>query len=362
MYKNLTLTNFRGFRRFTMENLGRINLLVGTNNCGKTTVLEAIKVLADYPDPTILGVISVRRGAVQFPGDAESEDDGRIALRHLFFGHKVQIGTQFVIEGQQEAEHPRVSVRLTDRPQSLPGALRPEVSKDLLWLVINKEGSDAPAGHSVQLTSDAEWPIRDFADRRRLVLGRFHVAQVQSGGLSGSAIAEEMSAIALNPEEQMVLQVLRILSPDIEGVTTVSVPRDLVFRRDRLGIYVKLKGQRERVPIGTLGDGLWRLLGLALALVKARGSVLLVDEIEIGLHYTAQVDMWRMVKQAAEELDVQVFATTHSRDCILALAAIARPDVTTGSEVTIQRIEGERAISYSEREIVLAAERGIEVR
>ena len=87
-----------------------------------------------------------------------------------------------------------------------------------------------------------------------------------------------------------------------------------------------------------------------------------IYHFDIGLHYTALVDMWRMVKQTAEKLDVQVFATTHSRDCIDALAAIARPDVTTGSEVTIQRIEGERAVSYSEREIVLAAERGIEVR
>ena len=77
---------------------------------------------------------------------------------------------------------------------------------------------------------------------------------------------------------------------------------------------------------------------------------------------SVQPDMWRMVKQTAEQLDVQVFATTHSRDCIEALAKIVRPEVTEGSQVTIQRIEGERAIAYSEREISLAAERGIEVR
>ena len=57
-----------------------------------------------------------------------------------------------------------------------------------------------------------------------------------------------------------------------------------------------------------------------------------------------------MVKRAAEELDVQVFATTHSRDCIYALAQVARADVTDGSEVTIQRIEGDHAVAYNEQE------------
>ena len=64
----------------------------------------------------------------------------------------------------------------------------------------------------------------------------------------------------------------------------------------------------------------------------------------------------------AEELDVQVFATTHSRDCIEALAQLARPEVTDKSDITIQRIEGEHSVAYNERELYLAAERGIEVR
>ena len=347
-----------------MENLGRINLLVGTNNCGKTTVLEAIDILAEYPDPVGLGGLSLRRMSITPSGDASPTSTGAIALRHLFFGHSAQPGTEFVIEGRHGAELQRVQVRLAVAPPS-GGFTTPPAPSGLkqLWLVMNKTGVTEPSVSSaVQLTLQAEWPTNDFAQRQQQVGGNLHVAHLQSHGLSRLGTVTLLSEVALNPEEQLVLEVMRSLCPDLQGVTAVNLPRGVGSDTDSQGIYVKLKGQRERVPIGTLGDGLWRLLGLALALVQARGSVLLVDEIEIGLHYTAQVDMWRMVKQAAEELDVQVFATTHSRDCIDALAAIARPDVTTGSEVTIQRIEGERAISYSEREIVLAAERGIEVR
>lgn len=117
----------------------------------------------------------------------------------------------------------------------------------------------------------------------------------------------------------------------------------------------------QRIPIGSMGDGIWRLLGIALALVQARGGVLLVDEIDTGLHYSVLIDMWRLVFETARQLDVQVFATTHSRDCYEALAAVTEPDRT---EISLQRIErGKReAIAFSEVEIRQAAERGLEVR
>jgi hypothetical protein len=213
----------------------------------------------------------------------------------------------------------------------------------------------------IRLSASAEWSLADLAQRYNAVQDRFHVPFIPAASWPRSGISERLSSVALNPEEALVLQVLRVIEPRVEGIVAVELPK-LPIQVDRGGIFVKLKGQRERVPIGSLGEGMWRLLALALALVEARGSVLLVDEIDIGLHYSAQTDMWRMVKQAAEELDVQVFATTHSRDCIYALAQLARADVTVGSDLSIQRIEGEHAVAYTEREIVLAAERGIEVR
>jgi AAA15 family ATPase/GTPase len=117
----------------------------------------------------------------------------------------------------------------------------------------------------------------------------------------------------------------------------------------------------QRIPIGSMGDGIWRLLGVALALVSAREGVLLVDEIDTGLHYSVLVDMWRLVFETARSLEVQVFATTHSRDCYEALAAVTEANRT---EISIQRIERGKveAIGFTEVEIRQAAERGLEVR
>jgi predicted ATP-dependent endonuclease of OLD family len=91
---------------------------------------------------------------------------------------------------------------------------------------------------------------------------------------------------------------------------------------------------------------------------------LLVDEIDTGLHYTVLPDMWRLIMEAARDLQVQVVATTHSSDCISALAAICGSDRMLSDSTTLHRVEShsEDSIPYSGSEIMMAADRHVEVR
>ena len=99
-------------------------------------------------------------------------------------------------------------------------------------------------------------------------------------------------------------------------------------------------------------------------MVHSANGILLVDEIDTGLHHTVMKDMWKFLYDAAEQYDVQVFATTHSRDCYQSLAVVCRDWVAENSDATIQRIERERedSVAYTEQEIIAAAERDSEVR
>ena len=96
----------------------------------------------------------------------------------------------------------------------------------------------------------------------------------------------------------------------------------------------------------------------------ARAGFLLIDEAENGIHHTIQRDFWRMVLLTAHENNVQVFATTHSWDCVagFAQAAVA----AEGVEGALVRLDSDgeniRAVEYSERQLHVAAEQGIEVR
>ena len=81
------------------------------------------------------------------------------------------------------------------------------------------------------------------------------------------------------------------------------------------------------------------MLTLALSLASAKGGFLLIDEIETGLHYSVHRNMWRLVIETAKRLDVQVFATTHSKDCLEAIARLHEELPDLAGELTVHRLE-----------------------
>ncbi len=107
-----------------------------------------------------------------------------------------------------------------------------------------------------------------------------------------------------------------------------------------------------------------RIFGIALALVNARNGILLVDEIENGLHYLAQPDVWRLIFRLASRLNIQVFATTHSWDCIEAFQKAAQED--RQNEGVLIRLESKRGkivpTLFDERQLGIATREQIEVR
>jgi ABC-type taurine transport system ATPase subunit len=107
----------------------------------------------------------------------------------------------------------------------------------------------------------------------------------------------------------------------------------------RAGAVVALKGKQGRFPIGSMGEGMRRLLALATSLAVSKGGSLFVDEIDTGLHYTVMADMWKLVVKAARDTGVQVFATTHSWDCIEGLAYLCNREPGLMEQVAIHKID-----------------------
>lgn len=137
-----------------------------------------------------------------------------------------------------------------------------------------------------------------------------------------------------------------------------------VYSADRIVPIVRLAGSSEPVTLRSMGDGMVRLFHLALALVNSKGGLLLVDEIENGLHYSVYEDLWNLVFRTARDLDVQVFATTHSWNCIEAFQKAACADVA--SEGYLIRLGWKRdevvATVYDESDLAIVTRDHIEVR
>src|SRR5207244_1531771 len=114
-------------------------------------------------------------------------------------------------------------------------------------------------------------------------------------------------------EEELVVRALRFIDTEIERVAPLVSPY-WFGGTSRGGFVVRRRGE-ERVPIGSFGDGIWRMFALAVALSRVKGGLLLIDEIDTGLHFTVMTEMWRFVNDVSKEFNIQVFATTHSYDC-----------------------------------------------
>ena len=135
---------------------------------------------------------------------------------------------------------------------------------------------------------------------------------------------------------ELVLRALRFLDPDIERIAATVSSRTYGYARG--GFIIRRGGSKNPIPIGSMGDGMWRMLTMAIVISHCRDGVLLVDEIDTGLHYTVMAEMWKLIFGVSKDLNVQIFATTHSFDCMHSLAAVCQSSTREEGAVTIQRI------------------------
>ena len=364
MYSSIRINGYRGLDSFRLDGLGRINLLVGRNNSGKTSILECVELLRSRGDSQVLGSILGRRGELGYLGDEARQ--AHLDVTRLFPDRNLH--SEISIEGDRvSAADPsvwndKVTVSVEDMDDDQSGLeVQDRIGEDGVP-VLRMNWSGSAHEFKARITPDGflPFPGRTMRVRNRV---RKAVQFIGTNGLAATEIVRLFDDLVLTENEEHVTQALRVIEPKIERIATVATERWPSFRETPTGVVLKLRGLADRIPIGSVGDGMWRMLGLALALANAKGGILLVDEIDTSLHYSTMGDMWRMVGEQAAALGVQVFATTHSRDCYQSLATIVDPE-SPSSRVTIQRIEPSRgrAIGFTNEDVIIAAERGLEVR
>lgn len=365
MIRSLEIDGYRGLNRFVMNDMGRINLIVGKNNSRKTSILEALHLLSSSGDIQALWQICGRRGehAAELLDPRYGEQG--VDITHLFSGHEIHLGTKFTIRATDSP--PRTitfavrEAKNEERAQAASANVEGLIRYPQLSLHIEGPGGTIRSVPLIQGSISFEYfePPRRVTRRIQSTAHRSQFISTESR--TANDLLGLWDKIALTPNETLVLRALQFLDDKIERIAGLGAsPR---FLGSRGGFIVKQTDYLFPFPIGSLGDGAWRMLAMAIAITQCTNGVLLVDEIDTGLHHSVMADMWRLIYATAKELDVQVFATTHSYDCVYALASICNADVETNSDVTIQRMETFRnhAVPYSEAEISAVAERKLDV-
>ncbi|MFP4099944.1 AAA family ATPase [Coleofasciculus sp.] len=379
MLKNLTINNFRCFKHFELQQLGRVNLLVGKNNSGKTSILEAIQLLCSKGNPEPLLEAMTNRGEYFWSDDIKrSRRERELDICHLFHGHEIESGSEFSILSSNDNFQDKLFVSIGKQPivsrtdseieSDESASVVEEFPDDLIEFVFKITWTDGNHREGWKRTLSSNGGLSEDYIRRWRVIGKpsKNAAKTQyitSSSLTTTNMTELFDQVVLTPEEMLVYKALQTIEPKIERLASIT-SESRRYLESRSGFVVRLADSDQRVPIGSMGDGIWRMLGLALSTVSAKGGVLLIDEIDTGLHFTTMEDMWKLILETAKKLNVQVFATTHNSDCWTSLASIASQEQDTEDGITIQRIEPgkETGVLFTEREIVIAAQRGIEVR
>jgi predicted ATP-dependent endonuclease of OLD family len=361
MLRSLRIENFRCFQSFELQQLGRLNLLVGTNNSGKTSILEAVHLLTQQHSLAALQEVTTNRG--EYVSNTESRTERELDIRHLFYGHEIKVGTRFSIFGDDDSHEMGLVVSIGHSGQLTLFEPLQEFVLLVEWLGQDEERIELPLSVQECLPLDyIQRSRRDLNTRKGFVSPRTKTQIVRLSSLTTSKMIDLFDSVVLTPEEDLITRTLQTIEPNIERIA--SVASDRYKNSSHSGFVVRFSNTEQRVPIGNMGDGIWRLLGITLALVSAKDGVLLVDEIDTGLHFSVMSDMWKLIWETAKRLNVQVFATTHNSDCWMSLSAIANTEHPSEEGITIQRIEKNKphSVVFTERQVAIAAERGIEVR
>ena len=351
MLRTLSLRGYRGFESYEVGGLARVNLVVGRNNSGKTSVLEAVELLASGGNPATILESSKRRGEVR-PATQFARFPN---VTHLFHGHPNEPGAFLELSSNC---HDTVRVELLSWDEADPEGLKwralaqreanePEPVAPALALRIAASETLLPVGEDGALLQARTW--RPPGNVRFLTLGT----------LDAPFVAQTWNAILSEGREAEIVRDMRMLLPEIESIHFLAGGR---FSGG--GIVVGLKNGGPRQPIGSFGDGIRRLLLLRLSLAGHERGCVLVDEIDAGLHWTVMAEMWELVVRVAVASDMQVFATTHNADCIRGLASMIRSHSDLAEEVAIQKVDASlpRAVALPGDRIPVADEHGIEVR
>ncbi len=383
MLSSLEIKNFRTFSHLVIERLSRVNLIVGKNNVGKTTLLEALRIYGSIAPWNAIHTVLNKRNEVT--GTAKK----KVALnfRSLFHGRKVgeddevcireqstdtdQRGFVAAPEFESEAAKDNAGyvITHTDKPTGPFSRLALRVKHDCL------SGSLSANGSALSVTASNPSPlalsIHDCDPDPPFLQG------VGSQPHMEDTIATWWDAISLTAGEGRVVQAMQTITP-VEAANFIGDPRE---NAGRFAI-VREKETKEPAPLATLGDGAVRMFQIAVAmeyaairskaiadagvLAKNAFPLLLIDEVETGIHHTLHADLWCFIFKTAELLDVQVFATTHSHDCLKGFAeAITDNDENDGLVIRLEKVEGEKqtgAVSIDREGLPIIVRDSIEVR
>lgn len=342
----LEVEGFRGLNKLKLERLGRVNLFVGKNNCGKTSVLEAVALALDPFDTGFTEIFSNGRKFTYYVNTSATPVLNP-SIEWLFYFNKVR-SSHFFLRlttektydlkfGQEsykvsKSEHVKASVENGANPGDaiigknyniilhrhrffleVPSEIEPYVIFDGFIGYEPSPGESLPANF---IPTERLF----YRDRKSVILPHLRPIFIEFTGRNAfeGEILNRFSEIKLHLTgffDSIIMPVIRSFDGEIEDIEILNQKGPMLHLRHATRGYL---------PLGTFGDGMKKSLSLLLALASVPNGALLIDEFEVGMHYSVLEEVLTVLIIAAQKFNVQLYLTTHSLEAIDTLIAACK--------------------------------------
>ena len=331
MYKDITIKGFRGIKRLEIEDFRQVNLFVGKNNCGKTTVLEGLFLLTGPTNAELpLKINSFRNFNVI--------DENSWSL----FYNKLDVNSNIEISGG--LIKPEKKRRLIIKPsmKSITIMGKTTIDKKIVDIKDSYSGLTS-AVDGLKL----EYSLTKNKNKtpKKIITGivakgpeiQFEMPKAYKELLRGVFInpttisvdiGTRFNNVQIKKQTGKIIEVLRQIEPSLDNL---SLGADEI-------IYCDI-GLDRLMPLNVMGDGMFRILAIILAISDTENGVVLIDEIENGFYYSSQGILWDAIFKSAEEFNVQIFATTHSIECVKAFSSCYSRQKKNNDNIRLYRME-----------------------
>jgi len=332
MFESIEIERFRGIKHSRIDGLRQINLFFGKNNCGKSSLLDAVFLISGLSNPKLPININLLRSYRKF----------ELPDLALDFYSLDTTGPISIKASNKETRELQISLfeSASGRIDFLgdDNNIGSNDAGNKYGLVLKSLADGKPVESSVILShkndSDAEYEQRVKLDSRykENIVCRYLTPQSDFyTSLSG------LIDITKNKDEKFILDALRLIEPKIN---------DIVLSGNEVLVDV---GQNKRIPINMMGDGVRKILSVLTTIYECKDGVVLIDEISNGFHYSVMKDLWRTVLLASKKNNAQIYATTHDIDSIKGLRDAVRSSDDGNNSVAcfkLQRTSDDELKSY----------------
>lgn len=349
MLKRIYLENYKGFNKFASD-LTPITIFGGKNNCGKTSILEALLLRFSYTNINCFTNMNLLRHV----GMVNGYTPGR-TWAPLF--NNFNVDRELKIE-VYNCENKKSSLSLVlDRNYTVPQNIINNIPQMML---ANGIGTNFALkfmmesdyldeyGHYIINSSGINYSLESHVEKKPSLMKMVFLFRYDNW-FDPNLLAQWFGNLILSDRKKYVVECMKLFDKRITDLQTIV--------ENSIGYIYAIFEDGSNMPVSYMGDGMNRLLNIVLGILANPNSIILLDEIENGFHYSMYYKIWEALGKAASTCNCQIIANTHSIDmlqgCVDGLRSVGRLEDL--SYVRLERCKDDVKSHYFDNEMIEVA-------